>query len=81
MPIVFDFHDSLIVQKFIQEGREEGLAAARRLVTLQLEQRFGKVPAKFARRIGAADLAGVEQFGLRILGARNIEEVFSSPRS
>ncbi|HUQ92996.1 MAG TPA: hypothetical protein VM120_15045 [Bryobacteraceae bacterium] len=65
-----------------QEGREAGREqgreeTARRLLTLQLQQRYTKVPVKFARKIASADLATMETWALRLMSAREIDEVFA----
>jgi len=88
MPVTYDLRDSLVVQKFMKEGREEGLqqglergreeglTATRRMLTLLLKQRFGRIPTKISRKVAAADLAAIEQWSLRVVKARSLDERF-----
>ena len=55
-----------------REGRKEG---ERRLLLRQLRSRFGELPAAAVARIEAADIADIERWGERILGARTLAEV------
>jgi hypothetical protein len=55
-----------------EEGRKEGESS---LLLRQLRSRFGELPAATVARIEAADLADLERWSERILGARTLTEV------
>jgi hypothetical protein len=59
-----------LVQGLVQ-GRTE---AARRMLSRQLEKRFGPVPAELALRIESADLETLERWSLRLMDARTAAE-------
>ena len=59
-----------------KEGRKEG---ERSLLLRQLRSRFGELPAAAVARIEAADIADLERWGERILGARTLAEVLDGP--
>jgi hypothetical protein len=62
--------------EFFEEGREEGRKEGERgLLLRQLRARFGELPAATVGRIEAADLADLERWGERVLGARTLAEV------
>ncbi len=58
-----------------QEGREEG---ARRLLTKQLQLKFGELDAAAEARLGAASLAELEAWSERVLTAESVDAVFES---
>ncbi len=55
------------------EGRAEGEAT---LLLRLLERRFGQLPPDVQTRIAAAGQAALEEWGLRLLDAATIEEIF-----
>ena len=59
-------------RKLRSEGRAEG---ERSLLLRQLRSRFGDLPAAVVARIEVADIADIERWGERILGARTLAEV------
>lgn len=59
-------------QQWRQEGRQEGEAA---MLLRQLERRFGVLPGWVADRISTADTSALEEWGLRVLDAKSIDEV------
>jgi len=59
----------------LQEGR---LAGAVRLLQAQLQRRFGTIPEWAAERIAQADADTVQQWALRVLDARQLEDVFDT---
>ncbi|WP_437292655.1 DUF4351 domain-containing protein [Sorangium sp. So ce426] len=64
----------------LKEGRDEGLKeGGRNLLLRQLRARFGELPAAVVARIDAADLAELERWGERVLGARTLDEVLRAP--
>jgi hypothetical protein len=60
------------LQKGRQEGRQEGEAA---LLLRLLERRFGILPEWARDRVLAADSAVLEEWGLRLLDAGNLDDV------
>jgi hypothetical protein len=66
--------------RWTQEGRLEGRREGQRegavaLLTRQLERRFGALPDTARDRIAAADVPDLEEWSLRLLDARTLEEV------
>jgi predicted transposase YdaD len=74
-----------------QEGRQEGLQAGRqeglqeglqegqvRLLQAQLAARFGPLPFEIRERIAAGTPEQVTNWGLRVLTARSLEDVFAN---
>jgi len=59
-------------RKLRSEGRKEG---ERSLLLRLLHSRFGELPAAAVARIEAADIADIERWGERVLGARTLAEV------
>jgi predicted transposase YdaD len=56
------------------EGQRNGLAA---LLRRQLQKRFGLLPAWAEERIEHAEAASLESWGLRVLDASTLEDVFA----
>ena len=68
-------------QEGLQAGRQEGLQAGRQageaaLLLRLLERRFGALPETVEQRVLAADIAVLEAWGIRVLDAGSLEEVF-----
>ena len=57
-----------------QRGRQKGEAA---MLLRQLERRFGALPGWARDRIAIADSVALEEWGLRVLDAGSLEDVFS----
>lgn len=57
-----------------QRGRQEGEA---KLLTRQLQRRFGSLPDWIQERIAQADSQLLEAWILRFVDARSLEEIFS----
>ncbi|WP_428263074.1 DUF4351 domain-containing protein, partial [Haliangium sp.] len=55
------------------EGRGEG---QRLLLVRQLEARFGPLPQALHDRVARAEVAEVERWGMRVLVAASLDEVF-----
>jgi hypothetical protein len=67
---------SEIIEEGRKEGHEEGRKEGERSLLLRLlHGRFGELPAPIIARIAAADVADLERWGERILGARTLAEV------
>jgi hypothetical protein len=66
--------------KLRSEERKEGRKEWERSLRLRLlRSRFGELPAAAVARIEAADIADLERWGERILGARTLAEVLDGP--
>ncbi len=57
-----------------QKGRQQGEGA---LLLRQLERRFGLLPGWATDRVLAADTETIEEWGLRMLDAATLDEVFA----
>ncbi len=57
-----------------QRGKREGEAG---LLLRQLERRFGVLPTWVRERVGAAETHVLEEWGLRVLEAASLDEVFA----
>jgi hypothetical protein len=65
-------------QQWRQEGRQEGRREGETALLLRLmERRFGVLSAAVRDRVAAADLATVEEWGLRVLDASSIDDVLT----
>ncbi len=60
--------------KWAQMVRQEGEA---RILTRQLQRRFGTVPDWANEKIAKADLSSLEEWSLRIFDAQSLDDVFS----
>jgi hypothetical protein len=77
----FDDYQRKLRSEGRKEGHEEGHKEGRKqgersLLLRQLRARFGELPPAAVARIEAADVADLERWGERILGARTLVEVF-----
>ncbi len=68
-------------QEGLQAGRQEGLQAGRQageaaLLLRLLERRFGALPDAARERVLAANIAALEEWGIRILEAGSLDDVF-----
>jgi hypothetical protein len=64
-------------QEGLQEGRQEGERKGEAALLLrQLERRFGTLPIWVSERVGIADTGMLEEWGLRVLEAGSLQEVF-----
>ncbi|MBF0438170.1 MAG: Rpn family recombination-promoting nuclease/putative transposase [Magnetococcales bacterium] len=69
-------------QDIEQRGRRDGHQAGSRdgearMLTRQLQRRFGTVPEWATGKIAKADLSVLEEWGLRVLDVGSLDEVFS----
>jgi hypothetical protein len=59
-----------------EEGRKNGIKEGHRTLLLRLlHARFGKLPEAAVARIEAADIADLERWGVRVLGAGTLADV------
>ena len=63
-----------IIMKAQMESRQEGEA---NILTRQLQRRFGTVPDWASEKIAKADLSSLEEWSLRFVDARSLDDVFS----
>jgi predicted transposase YdaD len=73
MPITVDIMQNPFLREAFDKGRQEGEHV---LLVKQLEQRFGPLPDDVLRRLETAAPELLEQWGLALLAARTLDEVF-----
>src|SRR5438067_10548544 len=91
MPVTIDLMENRVIRDYFlqgkQEGRQEGEQQGRAegareeamsLLTRQLERRFGPLTEEAAGKVSTANLATLEDWSLRLLDARTLEEVLQS---
>ncbi len=67
-------------QEWLREGRQEGRREGEvELLLRQLERRFGALADPIKDRVRAADIAALEEWGVRILDARSLDDVLGDP--
>jgi len=81
IPIDSDILDLPIIRDFVlaRERRVEARGEAKGEATLlrhQLERRFGALPDEVLSRLASADTTALEAWGLRLLDAAALEDVF-----
>lgn len=62
------------MQMGLQEGRQEGEA---KILTRQLQHRFGNLPVWVSEKIAQADLFSLEEWSLRFVDAQSLDAVFA----
>ena len=72
----FEDYQQKLRNEAIKEGRNEGV---RDVLLRQLRVRFGELPAATVARIEAADMADLERWSERVLGAQTLAEVLDDP--
>lgn len=65
----------------LEQGEEKGLEAARKLIRVQLEQKFGPLPDELAERLRTASPRQLEAWGRRVVPAKKVGDVFERPAS
>jgi hypothetical protein len=76
MPILDDIMDHDVLGPVLRQGREEGLAVARRIIRRSLEVRFGIVPAGVDARLASLSAPELEALHDRIPEVTHIKELF-----
>ena len=77
MALTFDIKNNAFLREVFEEGRQEGQQDGERVLLRQLlARRFGPVPEWAEQQLANADTATLEQWGLRLLEATSLEEVF-----
>ncbi|MBF0437051.1 MAG: DUF4351 domain-containing protein [Magnetococcales bacterium] len=65
-------------QKGEQRGRQDGeKKEAAKILTRQLQRRFGTLPDWANEKIAKADLSSLEEWSLHIFDAQSLDDVFS----
>ena len=82
MPISLNLKENPFFQEAFAEGEQKGRAEGRLegeyvLLSKQLEKRFGPLPENIVDRLKGASPKQLEAWGLRLLSAETLEEVFS----
>jgi hypothetical protein len=68
------------MQKGLQQGLQQGLQKGEAALLLrQMERRFGALPGWVTDRVLAADTQAIEAWGLRILDAASLDDMFERP--
>jgi hypothetical protein len=67
-------------ERGVKKGEQQGqMRALRSMLENLLRARFGDVPPHLRERIATADEASLQEWGLRMLTAANVDEVFTAP--
>ena len=86
MPILDDILDHKVIgpaiRKGLQEGRQQGLQeglqkGALAVLRRQIERRFGALPTRMEERLASLTEPELDDFSLRLLDAKSLEELFS----
>jgi hypothetical protein len=76
----FEDYEKKLCTEASTEARKEGIKEGERNSLLRLLRvRFGELPAVAVARIEAADMADLERWGERVLGAQTLAEVLDDP--
>jgi flagellar biosynthesis/type III secretory pathway protein FliH len=62
------------LEKGLEKGRQEGEL---NLLRLQINKRFGALPARLEKRLAKLSLAELEAVSLRLFDAKSINELFA----
>jgi predicted transposase YdaD len=76
MPILDDILDHDVLGPVLRQGREEGLAVARRMIRRYLQQRFGIVPPWVDARIASLSAPELETLHDRIPEVSDVKDLF-----
>jgi hypothetical protein len=76
MPVTIDLMENRVIRDYFLRGKKEGARGeALSLLTRQLERRFGPLTEETIGKVNAADLATLENWSLRVLDAKTLDEV------
>jgi predicted transposase YdaD len=67
--------ESVIYQKILKEGREEGLNRERSLILRQLNRRVGELPQDISDRVKTLSLEQLENLGEALLDFTTIDDL------
>lgn len=84
MAITLDIKNNPFLREVFEEGHQEGhqegqLEGERAFIRRLLASRFGVLPAWAEQQIAAADTLTLEQWGVQLLNAASLEDVFRLP--
>ncbi|HEX5051388.1 MAG TPA: Rpn family recombination-promoting nuclease/putative transposase [Planctomycetota bacterium] len=78
LDLVLEMGEERGIQKGLEKGLEKGgLRALRTMLDGLLRARFGEIPANIQERLAAADAESLQAWGLRVLTAAGIDDVFA----
>ena len=81
LDLLLEMNEERGLQKGLEMGEERGvqkvLRAMRAMLEGQLGARFGVIPANALERLGAAEAEALQRWGLRVLTATHIDDVFA----
>jgi hypothetical protein len=81
VPLTFDLGKDELFASYGKEqrrkGNEEGI---KKVVGLQLEKRFGRLPAPIAKRLAKLSDAQAQELALAIIDAKSLKELFGNSR-
>ena len=75
MAISVDVMENVFLRDIFGKGEQQGEA---KMLSRQLQRRFGDVPAWTREKIAKADLSTLEEWSLRFVDAQSLEDVFGS---
>lgn len=79
MPIIVDERNIPFYDEFFEKGRKAGeISGGRGVVHSLLERRFGSLPEWVEQKLNAGSAEEIERWGLRLLDAARLEDVFAS---
>ena len=88
MPVEIDLMENRVIRDYFLQGKQEGRAEGKQegraeeamnLLIRQLERRFGPLSEEAIGKLNVADLATLEDWSLRLLDARTLDEALRSP--
>ncbi|MGH9755788.1 MAG: hypothetical protein ACREA2_23645, partial [Blastocatellia bacterium] len=72
--------NSVIRELVLKRERESEQLGHAKMLRLQLEQRFGKLPKWALKLVDEADVETLEDWGLKLLDAERLEDVLPRPK-
>ena len=64
------------MQKGMQQGMQQGTQKMNKILSTQLNHRFGTLPQWATEKIESADMDTLERWFLKLLSAEKLDEVF-----
>ena len=81
MPVTFDLSKSKWFAEYGEQERLKGMEAGiKKVVRLQLEKRFGILPASITKRLARMSDAQAQELALAIIDAKSLRELFGTYR-
>ncbi len=80
MALTFNVMENDVLRPlFLQERMDGEQAGESKILTRQLQRRFGNLPAWASEKIAQAESPALEEWSLRVLDATTLESVFADP--